>query len=49
MQLRQLRLLEQYTSATGIVRLAKRRLEEDDKPSALRNNPNISAKAVLMR
>ena len=39
--------LEQYTSATGIVRLAKRRLEEDDKPSALRNNPNISAKAVF--
>ena len=39
--------LEQYTSATGIVRLAKRRLEEDDKPSVLRNNPNISAKAVL--
>ena len=39
--------LEQYTSATGIVRLAKRRLEEDDKASALRNNPNISAKAVF--
>ena len=39
--------LEQYTSATGIVRLAKRRLAQDDKPSVLRSNPNISAKAVF--
>lgn len=39
--------LEQYASATGIVRLAKRRLAEDDKPSALRGEENISAKAVF--
>lgn len=39
--------LEQYTSATGIVRLAKRRLAEDDKPSVLRENGNISAKTVF--
>ncbi len=39
--------LEQYTSATGIVRLAKRRLAEDDKPSALRETGNISAKTVF--
>ncbi len=37
--------LEQYASATGIVRLAKRRLAEDDKPSALRKG-NVTAKAV---
>ena len=28
--------LEQYASATGVVRLAKRRLAEDDEPSTLR-------------
>lgn len=39
--------LEQYTSATGIVRLAKRRLAEDDKPSMLRESGNISAKTVF--
>lgn len=39
--------LEQYASATGIVRLAKRRLAEDDKPSVLRGEENISAKAVF--
>ena len=39
--------LEQYTSATGIVRLAKRRLAEDDKPSVLRESGNISAKTVF--
>ncbi len=38
--------LEQYASATGIVRLAKRRLLEDDKPSVLREQ-NITAKAVF--
>lgn len=38
--------LEQYTSATGIVRLAKRRLAKDDAPSALRSG-NLSAKAVF--
>ncbi len=37
--------LEQYASATGIVRLANRRLAEDDKPSVLRNG-EISAKTV---
>ncbi|MCR4642459.1 MAG: ROK family glucokinase [Lachnospiraceae bacterium] len=37
--------LEQYASATGISRLAKRRLEKDDKPSILREH-SISAKAV---
>lgn len=39
--------LEQYTSATGIVRLAKRRLAEDDKSSVLRECANISAKTVF--
>ena len=38
--------LEQYTSATGIVRLAKRRLAKDDMPSMLRKD-NISAKTVF--
>ena len=38
--------LEQYTSATGIVRLAKRRLAKDDKPSALREG-TLSAKSVF--
>lgn len=38
--------LEQYTSATGIVRLAKRRLERDDTPSSLRSG-ELSAKAVF--
>ena len=38
--------LEQYASATGIVRLAKRRLVEDDKPSCLREG-EISAKTVF--
>ena len=39
--------LEQYASATGITRLAKRRLAEDDKPSSLRNVETIDAKAVF--
>lgn len=38
--------LEQYASATGIVRLAKRRLAKDDKPSSLRQG-ELSAKAVF--
>lgn len=38
--------LEQYASATGIVRLAKRRLAQDEKPSTLRGN-EISAKSVF--
>lgn len=38
--------LEQYASATGIVRLAGRRLEKDDKPSVLRNM-ELTAKAVF--
>ena len=38
--------LEQYASATGIVRLARRRLAEDDKPSVLRES-ELSAKAVF--
>lgn len=38
--------MEQYSSATGIVRLAKRRLAEDDKPSVLRGS-GLSAKTVF--
>ncbi len=38
--------LEQYASATGIVRLATRRLAKDDKPSVLRGE-EVSAKAVF--
>lgn len=38
--------LEQYASATGIVRLAKRRLERDDAPSVLRDGA-VSAKTVF--
>lgn len=38
--------LEQYASATGIVRLAKRRLAEDEKPSVLRQG-EVSAKTVF--
>lgn len=38
--------LEQYASATGIVRLAKRRLAKSDAPSSLRNT-EITAKAVF--
>ena len=38
--------LEQYASATGIVRLAKRRLAEDDAPSVLRAG-EVSAKTVF--
>ena len=38
--------LEQYASATGIVRLAKRRLTKDEEPSVLRSG-EISAKTVF--
>lgn len=38
--------LEQYASATGIVRLAKRRLQKDDKASVLREG-TLSAKSVF--
>ena len=38
--------LEQYASATGISRLARRRLERDDSPSSLRGS-EIRAKAVF--
>lgn len=38
--------LEQYASATGIVRLARRRLAKDDKPSVLREE-DLSAKSVF--
>lgn len=38
--------LEQYASATGIVRLANRRLAKDDEPSVLRG-AELSAKAVF--
>ena len=39
--------LEQYASATGIVREARRSLEESDVPSALREVESITAKAVF--
>lgn len=39
--------LEQYASATGIARLARRRLAKDDKASVLRAAANISAKTVF--
>lgn len=38
--------LEEYASATGVVRLAKRRLAKDDVPSILREG-ELSAKAVF--
>lgn len=38
--------LEQYASATGIVRLAKKRLAKDDAPSVLRDG-EVSAKTVF--
>lgn len=39
--------LEQYASATGIVRMAKKRLEQDDAPTGLRDCRNITAKAIF--
>lgn len=39
--------LEQYTSATGIVRLAKQELASSEEPSVLREEKELSAKSVL--
>lgn len=39
--------LEQYASATGVVRVAKRLLEATDEKSSLRMIPNFSAKVVF--
>ena len=38
---------EQYASATGMVRLAKQRLAACDTPSALRQVPELTAKALF--
>ena len=39
--------LEQYTSATGITRMAERALNNTDRPSKLRNVQYISAKEIF--
>ena len=39
--------LEQVASATGVVKLAKRMLEETDKETSLRSLPEVSAKSVF--
>ena len=39
--------LEQYASATGIARLAKRRLAKDDAPSSIRGVQSMNAKVVF--
>ena len=39
--------LEQYASATGIVRMTKKLLAETDEASVLRNEENLSAKAIF--
>ncbi len=39
--------LEQYASATGVVRLAKRRLAKDDAPTSLREIDDLTAKDVF--
>ena len=39
--------LEQYTSATGIVRMARKELAATDTPTTLRNYENLSAKNVF--
>ena len=39
--------LEQYSSATGIVRLANKALAESDEPSALRDIDTVTAKDVF--
>lgn len=39
--------LEQYASATGIARLATRRLAEDDMPSSIRGVSSMNAKVVF--
>lgn len=38
--------LEQYSSATGIVRIAGHMLKEDEKPSELRNQEKLTAKII---
>lgn len=39
--------LEQYASATGIVRLAKLRLAQDDAPTTLRGRQNLTSKVIF--
>jgi glucokinase len=39
--------LEQYASATGVVRCAKKMMEEVDTPSALRNIEDVTAKDIF--
>lgn len=39
--------VEQYCSATGIVRMAKQRLEQDDAPSSLRVSAEITCKDIF--
>lgn len=39
--------LEQYASATGVVRTAKRFLAESDKPSSLRDYEKVTSKAIF--
>ena len=39
--------LEQYASATGIVRLAKKRLAADDAATTLRDLPEVTAKDIF--
>ena len=39
--------LEQYASATGIVRLAKKRLAADDVATTLRDLPEVTAKDIF--
>ena len=39
--------LEQYASATGIVRMAKKRLEADDAATTLRDLPEVTAKDIF--
>lgn len=39
--------LEQYASATGVVRVTKKLLAQSNTPSVLRGNENLSAKAVF--
>ena len=41
------RCLEQYASATGIVRLAKLRLAQDDAPTTLRGRQNLTSKVIF--
>lgn len=39
--------LEQYTSATGVVRMAEKFLKESDKPSVLRSSDYVTAKEIF--